>query len=135
MPVALARSCPVMGCGSTVPCGTHGRKAQQRAYDDRRGSAASRGYDGRWQAYREWFLAELHRLMVPRAGLCGSRLPAAPETADSRCAQRDGYVLGTVIDHIVPVIGRDDPRFYDQANHQLLCEACHNAKRQHERRS
>jgi 5-methylcytosine-specific restriction endonuclease McrA len=41
-------------------------------------------------------------------------------------------VLGTVVDHIVPVTGPDDPKFYDAGNHQLLCHHCHNVKRQRE---
>jgi 5-methylcytosine-specific restriction endonuclease McrA len=32
------------------------------------------------------------------------------------------------LDHIHPVTGPDDPAFYDPANHQSLCHACHSAK-------
>ena len=40
--------------------------------------------------------------------------------------------VATVVDHIMPVTGADDPRFYDPTNHQALCERCHNVKRQRE---
>jgi 5-methylcytosine-specific restriction protein A len=133
MPQALAKLCGVLGCPHVQPCPDHGRKAQQRAYDDRRGSASSRGYGSRWRAYVEWFVAELFRLAVDRAGLCGARLPGTPDTLDSRCAAAGFIVVGTVVDHIVPVTGPQDARFYEPSNHQLLCESCHNAKRQRER--
>lgn len=38
----------------------------------------------------------------------------------------------SVVDHIVPITGADDPRFYDERNHQALCGSCHDAKRQRE---
>lgn len=43
----------------------------------------------------------------------------------------------TDVDHIIPVDGPDDPRFWDPENHQSLCHACHSAKtmaEQNERR-
>jgi 5-methylcytosine-specific restriction endonuclease McrA len=59
-------------------------------------------------------------------------------TADSECLQqgRTTEVQGKfgVTDHIVPVTGPDDPRFYDESNHQSLCNRCHNRKRQREAR-
>lgn len=54
-------------------------------------------------------------------------------THDSVCAAKGLIVPGRVVDHIIPVTGPDDPRFYDQANHQYLCDRCHNAKRNRER--
>lgn len=132
MPTSLPRAC-VYGCqqnGKT--CEKHGRKAIAKARDDRRGSAASRGYGSRWREYRSWYLAELLRLDVPRAGLCGARLPGAPLTHDSQCAERGYITVGTVVDHIIPVRGPDDQTFYLPTAHQLLCARCHDAKRQRE---
>lgn len=137
-PAAAKRAC-VYGCDQDArTCPRHGRKAQQRTYDDRRGSAASRGYDAKWRRYTVAYRDKLHRLQVPRAGLCGARLPGAPATTDSLCAREGRIQIGTVVDHIVPVTGPDDPRFYDETNHQLLCggpgsAGCHDRKRQRER--
>jgi len=121
-------------------CPDHGRTATAKAYDKRRGTASSRGYGGRWRRYAQWYRDELSRLNVPRAGLCGSRLPGAPETNDSRCAAKGRITYGRVVDHIQPVSGPDDPRFFDSTNMQLLCDGvtghgCHDAKRQREVRS
>lgn len=137
MPVALQRACQSYGCSQPAEtCVEHGRKAQAQAYDIRRGSSSSRGYGARWRHYVVAYRNELSRHGI--APLCGARLPNAPSTQDSRC-QRDGKVtLGYVVDHIVPVSGPHDPRFYDPSNHQLLCDGrgygCHDAKRQREAR-
>jgi 5-methylcytosine-specific restriction endonuclease McrA len=133
MPATLARACSHYGCSHSAPCPDHGQQAKALAYDDRRGSASSRGYDRHWRQYTQQFRNTLVLKGVSRAGLCGARLPGTPETADSQC-QASGYVtIGTVVDHIVPISGRYDPRFYDPTNHQLLCDRCHNVKRQKER--
>jgi hypothetical protein len=42
--------------------------------------------------------------------------------------------MATVVDHITPVTGKDDPTFYEGAGHQSLCDPCHQAKRQRESR-
>jgi 5-methylcytosine-specific restriction protein A len=135
MPMRPARACSEFGCPNIEPCAAHGRKARAKAYDRWRGTASSRGYGARWAAYRQWYLHELIRLHVPRAALCGSRLPGAPETRDSECAQLGAIVAATVVDHIRPVTGPNDPTFYEPTAHQALCERCHNRKRQTERRS
>lgn len=95
------------------------------------------GYGARWRAYREWHRSECFRLMVPRAGLCGARLPGAPATQDSVCTQQGLIVHARVLDHITPVSGADDPLFFDPSNLQWLCDGatgrgCHDAKRQRE---
>lgn len=138
MPATLTRACQHYGCSyPSDTCPDHSKKAQQKAYDTRRGSASSRGYGARWRRYVEWYRAELMRLHVPRAGLCGARLPGAPVTTHSRCTALGLVMPGHVVDHIEPVSGPDDPRFYDPTNHQLLCDGrghgCHDAKRQQER--
>lgn len=100
------------------------RQQTHQAYDANRGTSTQRGYDARWRGYRKWFLG-----MFP---LCGKRPHDAVETKDSRCQQDGRVVAATVVDHIDPVTGPDDPKFYDTDNHQALCERCHNAKRQRE---
>jgi hypothetical protein len=139
MPQALAKSCPAFGCPQTQPCPVHGRQARARLADDRRGSPSARGYDRQWIAFRRWHLAECFRLEVPRAGLCGARLPGAPLTADSSCMELGLQTAARVLDHIVPIHGKDDPRRLDPTNLQWLCDGltgrgCHDRKRQGERR-
>jgi len=129
MPTRLAKACPMLGCAAVAPCPIHGRTAAREAM---RGSAAIRGYDHRWRAFSIRYFGELTDLRVPRAGLCGCRHPSAPETEDSVCARERRPRLATLIDHIVPIHGRDDARLYDVTNLQGLCDACHNAKRQRE---
>lgn len=77
---------------------------------DRRGSAASRGYDATWRRLRAWHLT--------RQPLCRF------------CEQAGRTTLATVVDHIVPFKGREDPRRLDADNLQSLCETCHNAVKQ-----
>ena len=64
--------------------------------------------------------------------MCGDHAPTALETQDSRCAAKGQLQPARVVDHIVPVHGADDKRFWLTSNHQALCEQCHNAKRQRE---
>lgn len=124
MPSALLRPCPGDGdgrCGALVErgrCPKHQRQAETR-----RGSSASRGYGGRWVRYRATFLS-----LYP---LCGMRPSAAPQTTDSICQREGRTVAASVVDHIVPVTGPDDPTFYDEQK-QALCARCHNQKRQRE---
>ena len=98
-----------------------------RLVDQQRGSSTERGYDGPWRGYSERFRVEFP--------LCGDRPPEAPQTQDSLCRREGRTEAATLVDHIVPVAGSGDARFYDRANHQSLCEACHNMKRQRESRT
>lgn len=138
MPMALARACRTFGCPNGSDCPDHGRKATIQRWDKARGTSSERGYGSRWRKYTSWYRGEQVRLGVPRAGLCGSRLPGAPVTQDSECAKQGLIVLGSVVDHIIPTQGPDDPRHYAPENHQLLCDGrtgrgCHDRKRQRER--
>lgn len=92
------------------------RQRQQR--DIERGTAAQRGYDGRWQKARKTFL---------------SRHPVCAE------CQRQGFVTAaTVVDHIVPhrmidattpeAMARAQGLFWDTANWQALCKPHHDQK-------
>jgi 5-methylcytosine-specific restriction protein A len=105
------RPCLFPGCTELVErsyCAAHGRP-----------SAAKRGYDRRWQAYRRQWLKQ--------HPLCGDRLNGA-NAEHSVCAQQRRAVVGSHVDHIVPIKGPDDPLFYDPANHQTLCPDCHARK-------
>ncbi|MGL6245691.1 HNH endonuclease [Pseudomonas sp.] len=79
-----------------------------------RQSAARRGYNRRWQAYRERYLQE-HPLCVMHQ-------------------QLGRIVEATVVDHIVPHKG-DHKLFWDPKNHQALCKTCHDSHKQRLERS
>jgi 5-methylcytosine-specific restriction protein A len=83
------------------------RKQTARTYDRYRGSAASRGYDGRWQRYRATYLQQ-HPLCA-------------------HCDARGETVPATVVDHKQPHKGNAE-LFWNAENHQPLCERCHNVK-------
>lgn len=115
MPSRAKRPCAHPGCPELVDkgyCEKHqkARLRDDRAYDKQRGSAASRGYNYRWQKYRKWFF------MQPENVLC------------VKCLEEGFYELATEIDHIVPVTGPNDPGFYEPTNHQPLCHSCHSRK-------
>lgn len=74
---------------------------------EQRGSRHERGYTYRWVKYRKWFLA---------------RNPKCIE-----CEKKGLYRSSTVVDHVVPHRG-NTKLFWDYANHQALCEGCHNEK-------
>lgn len=84
MPTRPRSPCSAPRCPNLKPCPVHGRQAEQ-AYDTRRGSAASRGYDARHRRWRLLVLAE-HPLCVD---------------PDRR---HPGVVRASVVaDHIVPL--------------------------------
>lgn len=80
----------------------------------RRPNAAQRGYDGRWRAYRIVFLR--------RNPWCAYHL------------QRNLRVPATVVDHKVPHRG-NWKLFWLEANHQGLCQHCHDSTKRAEERS
>jgi 5-methylcytosine-specific restriction endonuclease McrA len=77
---------------------------------DRRGSSASRGYDGTWRRLRA-------------AHLTGYPLCVF-------CEQAGRVTLAAVVDHVIPFRGREDPLRLDPRNLQSLCKTCHNAVKQ-----
>lgn len=87
-------------------CEAH-RRERTRECDERRGTAAQRGYGAAWQRESKRFL------------------DAHPLCAD--CEERERITAATIVDHIVP--HRGDPKlFWDRKNWQGLCETCHNRK-------
>jgi 5-methylcytosine-specific restriction protein A len=87
----------------------HRPAERPRHHDERRGTAAQRGYGARWQKYRRWFLCQ------PQNAIC------------VRCKAEGKATPPTVVDHITPHRGNEQ-LFWDPANHQPLCEGCHNHK-------
>lgn len=86
-------------------CEQHQAKARER-----RGTAAQRGYDHKWQKYRKLYLQ--HNPICVR---CDSELGL--------------ITTATVVDHIKPVEhGQHDPLFWAHSNHQSLCRSCHSWK-------
>ena len=112
MPSAARRPCTWAGCPALVEqghgsrCEKHAVKARQ-AQDRERGTAHERGYTGAWQKARIAYLS-----------------------AHPLCAEhtRQGRVMpASVVDHIKPHKG-DKTLFWDSANWQPLCKACHDRK-------
>ena len=118
-PMQICGSCHQPKRGPCPSCS----KAKVQTYDRQRGTATQRGYGVRWGRYRKWFLEQWP--------LCGDR-PNGDPTGDSQCLRQRLPVPATVVDHIIPVTGPDDPTFYRPEAHQALCARCHDVKRQRE---
>lgn len=111
MPSKPLHECNWIGCHILTReryCATHTKVAQQED-DKRRGSAAARGYNGKWQRYSKWFLKQ------PGNQLCRIKGP--------RCKK-----LAECVDHITPPANPDDPLFWDSKNHQAACIPCNSWK-------
>lgn len=132
MPTALLKDCAYPGCTVLVD---NGRCAEHaRAREQWRGTAASRGYDSRWVAFKRWFINRL--IALDLAPVCGARLPGAVETTDSQCKAAGVLTWrGLHLDHTPPL--REDERqdwaiVCDAMRVQLLCAHCHSAKTRRE---
>lgn len=110
MALAAKRPCTYMGCSALVNsgrCDKH-KHVETKRHDERRGTAAQRGYDARWQRYRKQYLHE-----NPWCCMCND----------------NGLIVPAIIvDHRMPVSGPNDPLFWDTNNHQGLCDDCHRHK-------
>lgn len=111
MPSAALRPCTHPGCGALAvsrgaKCARHQGVAQAEL-DARRGTAASRGYNGAWRRFREAYLGR-HPLCVA-------------------CHANSRITLARDVDHIVPLRVAPE-RKYDESNLQALCQPCHAAK-------
>ena len=82
-------------------------KAKAQAYDARRGTAASRGYDSRWKKARDGFLR--------KHPLC------------AECQEEGRVTAANVVDHIIPHKG-DETLFWQRSNWRQLCTPHHNRK-------
>ena len=89
------------------------RRAAEQRYDDKRGTAASRGYSSQWQRYAKGFLRQYP--------WCIACIGCDTSTA-------------VLVDHIVPALqgvedsGTKDPLFFAPWNHQPLCQMHHARK-------
>lgn len=102
-----SRWCP--GCQEThAPGGCpKAKKFVRRESDQRRGTAASRGYGAKWQKLSRAYLdAHTECRICKAAGL---------------------VVVSEVVDHIVPHRG-DMGLFWQRMNWQPLCKTCHDRK-------
>lgn len=116
MPWSAKRPCRALGCPNISERGSAYCKDHQdldrsrlirKESDERRGTAAQRGYDGAWQKARKGYLA--------KHPLCAS------------CLRGGKYTPATVVDHIIPHRG-DKNLFWDSENWQSLCKQCHDRK-------
>ena len=111
--------CGKLGCPKLVVNGSRcdEHRLPSRAWvrtPDARPSASARGYDYQWRNYRyAWF--DKHPGAVCACG-CGT--PVNASNAD--------------IDHIVPVVDKNDPLFWDESNHQPLIHGHHSRKTRHQ---
>ena len=109
MPMKPRRPCSHPGCPELTNeryCDKH-QKQVTKEYDQRRGSAASRGYDHRWVKARWRYIAE-HPLCV-------------------ECEKVGKLMPANVVDHVVAHKG-DKVLFWDESNWQSLCTYHHNLK-------
>jgi len=105
MPPKIKKECSHPGCHELTierycpECQEKYGKQEQKAYDKRRGSSASRGYGSRWSKASKAFLSK------PENQFCVLRLPGCTGIADTT-------------DHIDPVDGPNDPKFWNRDNWQ-----------------
>lgn len=109
MPQRPGAACKRPGCAGIVRAGVCSvcgplRLPVQRAHDERRGTAAQRGYDGRWQRVRAMYL-RAHPLCV-------------------QCERGGRVTAATDVHHIIP---RRDGGSDEDGNLMALCHACHSA--------
>lgn len=98
-------SCGRLVQGRCLVC----QEARARRRDRDRPNASARGYTSdRWRQFRDVQLA--------RYPLCAI------------CAAHDRLTPATLVDHIIPVDGRHDPRFLRFDAVQSLCRHCHGVK-------
>ena len=91
------------------PHGQPSKRERDRRADERRGSARSRGYDGRWERARLLFLSE-HPLCL------GCEAVGVVEAA-------------TIVDHVVPHRG-DMEAFWNESGWQACCAWHHDVVKQ-----
>ena len=110
MPTRALHPCFVPGCVELIRQGQYCQQhfiAHSHEYNQQRGTAASRGYGGRWQRRRKMYLA------------------AHPICADPDGVHPDQVIPATDVDHIIAL--RDGGTSRDD-NLQALCHTCHSHK-------
>jgi len=111
MTKAPLKKCNWPGCRTLIDfrqrlCTKH-VKQDRKECDNRRGTAARRGYGGWWRRERQEYLKE-NPLCV-------------------ECKKKGKLIEATVVDHIIPHKG-DVKLFKDRSNWQSLCTRHHNIK-------
>ena len=116
MPMKQKHPCNYVGCGKATYdryCEVHApvmearHKQYMKQVDEHRGSAASRGYDARWQRARKAYLSD-NPLCV-------------------ECLKLNKLVTATVVDHVISHKGNRE-LFSDVSNWQALCKYHHDSK-------
>lgn len=98
------RYCAAPGCNRVVTDGSYCDEHNPRKrHDDKRGNAASRGYDAAWSRVRKSYLAAYP--------LC------------ELCKQEGRVAAAALVHHVVSI--RDGGARLDFNNLQALCVACH----------
>lgn len=116
MAAAAKKLCAHPGCDQITTgryCEQHAPNVytdQAKAYDKRRGSAAARGYDGRWHKFAAAYLRQ------PEHQFCALHI-------SPRC-----NIIAECVDHIRPLRGPSDPGRFDLNNLQPACLACNTMK-------
>lgn len=112
MPSRVKTKCRQPGCHILIEspgyCEKH-IKQKNQLYDKQRGTAHQRGYTKNWGDYSKAFRAR------PDNQFCVLNLPGC--TGFAEC-----------VDHIDPVNGPDDPKFWNESNHQPACNHCNRRK-------
>jgi len=109
MPNLPTKPCAVARCGTLTReryCEKHQAEHRKRQ-DERRGTAAKRGYGSKWQKARKTHLA--------KNPLC------------VHCLAKGFVVAATVVDHRIPHKG-DQKLFWDTSNWDSCCKTCHDTK-------
>lgn len=107
MPRIPDHPCNHPGCPQLVPRGRKYCDVHSALHPEEIRSAASRGYDRKWQRASKAYLHS-HPLCA-------------------ECQRHGRYVAATVVDHIVPHRG-EQKLFWDESNWQPLCKRCHDQK-------
>jgi 5-methylcytosine-specific restriction protein A len=129
MPHKALGICREPGCGARCAvgrCAKHAHLAPSKLYDDRRGSAAKRGYGRRHEKWRAMILARDPLCMIQK--MCGRSLDRPGEPAHLPAPS-------TVADHKKP-LDPANPLAGDWSleNGQGACKACHDWKTRQEHR-
>lgn len=107
MPRSPKRACRFPGCPNLCDHGVYCNDHSDYSADRLRGSAAERGYDGKWRNARARFLRK-HPLCI-------------------KCREKGKLTPAMVVDHVIPHRG-DPVLFWDEKNWQPLCKDCHGVK-------
>ncbi len=110
MPLRSWKPCHHPGCKELIReenyCARHNQE-HQAEYEQKRDSAASRGYDAKWRRLRKMYLR------------------AHPICTDPFKDHSKQLVVATEVDHVIPI---SDGGTDDWDNLQGLCKPCHSKK-------